>query len=162
MGALNLASPSAGCWGQKVFSEADAPLTRLPCVRGAGPQSGPEGSFVDFRDKLSTLQPQFVYKNNPPVALRATAPFAQGGLMAEHHSFTDPDNLLNPASFGRGGGRQGRPEGFCQQDKISYSEIRLQKNIMYQAVQKINRTLQLTIPSSSVSLPASQRSSTFP
>ena len=85
--------------GSKVFSKDEVPLTRLPCARGADPQSGPEGSFVDFRDKLSTLQPQFVYKNNPPAALRAPAPFTQGGLAANHHSLADPDNLLTPISY---------------------------------------------------------------
>ena len=94
-------------------------MTRLPCVRGRcvpaarvqrrprreprlACKAGLKGSFVDLRDKLSTLQPQFVYKNNPPVALRATAPFTQGGLVAEHHSFADQDNLLTPASLHRG------------------------------------------------------------
>ena len=38
-------------------------------------------------------------KDNPPVSLRLTAPFTQGGLVAEHHSFADPDNLFTPASF---------------------------------------------------------------
>ena len=62
-------------------------------------KAGLKGSFVGFRDKLSTLWLQFVYKSNPPVALRAPAPFTQGGLVAKHHSFAVPDNLLSPASY---------------------------------------------------------------
>ena len=105
--------PAQGCWGQKVFGGDEVPLTRLPCVRGAGPQSGPEGSFVDFRDKLSTLQSQFVHKNNPPVALRAPAPFTQGGLISSRHSFADPGNLLTPASCVKG------DKGDCKSTKAS-------------------------------------------
>ena len=66
--------------GSKVFSKDEVPLTRLPCARGAGPQSGPEGSFVDFRDKLSTLRSQFVYKTIPQLPFGRQPPLHKGAL----------------------------------------------------------------------------------
>ena len=34
---------------------------------------------------------KFLNTDNPPVALRATAPFTQGGLAAEHYFFADSE-----------------------------------------------------------------------
>ena len=47
-----------------------------------------------------TYFPSLFY--NPPVALRATAPFTQGGLVANRHSLTNLYTLLTPTSLHRG------------------------------------------------------------
>ena len=44
----------------------------------------------------------FTYFYNPPVSLRLTAPFTQGGLVANRHSFANPNTLLTSASLHRG------------------------------------------------------------
>ena len=41
----------------------------------------------------------YIFTNDPPVALRAPASLTQGGLMAEHHTFINPYDLLTPTSF---------------------------------------------------------------
>ena len=45
---------------------------------------------------------KFLNTDNPPVSLRLTAPFTQGGLVAGNNSFTDPDNLLAPVPLHKG------------------------------------------------------------
>ena len=37
---------------------------------------------------------KFLNTDNPPVSLRLTAPFTQGGLAAEYHTLINPYNLL--------------------------------------------------------------------